>query len=422
MISKAGPEAHLLGPWIAPEDELVCLGHDEDLEAQSGALAPPIVQTSLFAQPSFDQLVSSLDDEYRARVYSRGNNPTVQAVELKIAALEGGESCRCLGSGMAAVNMVLTGALRSGDHIVFAGQTYGPTINFARRLERFGIDHVVVPKVTPERVASALRDNTRVLWMESPSTMVFETFDVAALVQLAKDRGETDGRSVLTALDNSWASPLFQKPLASGVDFVVHSATKYIGGHSDVVAGAVVGSHALMEPLFHNAFLLGGAALGPMDAWLLNRGLRTLPTRMRQHHHGGFEVAQFLAQCEHVRTVMHPGLTAQLKSHAEDPQGLAGCSGLFSFELALDGKDRDHDYDRLNAFMNALRRFRIGVSWGGVESLALAPARRGKAEALEAQGVAYGTVRLSIGLEPPAVLCEDLQRAFDVFQRSGASA
>ena len=394
-------------PRIDPCDELICLGHEEDIDAQHGALAPPVVQTSLFAQADFDALVHNLGHEFRGRIYTRGNNPTVQAVEQKLAALERGAGARLFGSGMAAVHAALTGLVGSGDHVLFVGQTYGPTLQLARRMERFGVEHSVVYDVDLDAVGAAVRPDTKVLWLESPSTMVFQRFDIRAVIERVRERAARDLRSVI---DNSWATPLFQKPLQAGVDLVVHSATKYIGGHSDVVAGVMVGDDELMERLFFDSFLLGGAVLGPWDAWLLNRGLRTLPTRMRAHHVGGLEVARFLAERAEVRRVFHPGLDSVPDDLEAEPAGLGGWSGLFSFELDVDA---DRTVETVRRLLDGLQRFRLGVSWGGVESLAIAPARDDNQDGLERQGIPYATVRLSIGLEPFDVLCADLAQALE---------
>jgi cystathionine beta-lyase/cystathionine gamma-synthase len=363
-------------PWIDPEDELLCLGHGEDVAEAGGALAPPIAQTAVFAQPSLAELMAGLASEHDHLLYTRGNNPTVAAVEAKLARLERGAACRCLASGMAAVSAVLTSLLEAGDHVLLVNQVYGPT----RQLLR---------------IAAALRDETRLIWLESPGTMLFRSLDIAAVTALARERG------IATVLDNSWATPLFQKPLTLGVDLVVHSATKYIGGHSDVVAGAVVGSAAHLETLFHEALLLDGGVLSPIDAWLLNRGLRTLPVRMRRHHETGLAVAGFLASHPRVRRVFHPAFDAA------GPGALTGYSGLLSFELATSS------FDELERFVDALERFRIGVSWGGVESLVLTPNRGDNREALAAQSIPPGLVRLSVGLEAPEFLIADLERALD---------
>jgi cystathionine beta-lyase/cystathionine gamma-synthase len=384
-------------PTLDVEDELICLGHGEDLEAQQGALAPPIVQTSLFAHPTLGDLMLSLGAEHRHHVYTRGQNPTVEAVEEKLARLERGEAAKLFASGMSAISSILYGLLRSGDHVVFLNQVYGPTLQLAAHLQRFGIEHDVVLDLDLEALQRALRPETRMVWMESPGTMLFRLLDIAAVVALARQHGAT------TVHDNSWATPLFQKPLTLGVDIVVHSATKYLGGHSDVIAGAVVTRRDLLEEIFYNAYLLNGGALGPFDAWLVNRGLRTLPVRLRQHHATGLKVARFLSQHDAVRRVFHPGLASDGEDSLQ--RQLRGFSGLFSFELAT---ERFADVER---FVDRLKRFRIGVSWGGVESLVIAPFRGDNQDALLAQGIPPGTVRLSVGLEGAAVLIEDLEKA-----------
>ena len=388
-------------PRIDSVDELICLGHEEDLEAQGGALAPPVVQTSLFAQPSHEALMAGLDAEHRHHVYSRGQNPTVEALEGKMARLERGEACKCFSSGMAAISALLQSELSAGDHILFVNHTYGPTLGLAERLESVGITHDQVFDLEVDALARALLENTRIVWLESPGTMLFRCLDVAAVADLCRERG------VLTVLDNSWASPLLQKPLTHGIDLVVHSATKYIGGHSDVIAGALVGSFELVERIFHRGFLLGGGALAPWDAFLLNRGLRTLPIRMRAHHQAGLEVGAWLRERAEVRRVHHPAWTSSETTR----RTLRGYSGLLSFELD------PGDGARVARCIDRLTRFRIGVSWGGVESLVLSPQRDDNTEALAARGVPAGLIRLSVGLEPTETLIADLEQAL-----AGASA
>ncbi len=387
-------------PRIDPADELVCLGHGEDAAEQVGSMSPPIVQTSLFAHRSIDDLTAGLAAEHRSHVYTLGQNPTVEAVETKIASLERGDACKVLASGMAAISAVFLGLLESGNHLLFVNNTYGPTLELAARLRSFGIDYDVILSSDLQTIEQALRPETRMIWLESPGTMLFRVVDIAGIATLGRDRG------VLTAIDNSWATPLYQKPLDLGVDLVIHAATKYMGGHSDVIAGAVVGSAETLETIFYNSYLLLGGAIGPFDAWLLNRGLRTLPNRMRQHHADGLQVARFLSQQPQVKRVFHPALTGDPRLVQDQMSGFAS---LFSFELDTD------DYQRVAAFVDRLKLFRIGVSWGGVESLALTPNQETNAEALEAQQIPPGTVRLSVGLEGAAMLIEDLDQALARF-------
>jgi cystathionine beta-lyase/cystathionine gamma-synthase len=253
--------------------------------------------------------------------------------------------------------------------------------------------------------------------------MLFRLLDLPTLARLARARG------ILTCIDNSWATPLFQKPLTFGIDIVVHSGTKYLGGHSDLIAGAVITTAERMEELFYRAFLLNGGILAPFDAWLLLRGLRTLPVRLRQHQDDGLRVAEFLSEHPAVRRVHHPAFGAGRDAAdrdvasrdvasrgAADPDAadrtladgqLRGYSGLFSFELARG------DFDTVCHVLNSLRTFRLGVSWGGYESLAISPERGHNAAQLEAQGIPRGLIRLSVGLEGAELLIDDLTNALE---------
>lgn len=357
-------------------------------------MATPIVQTSLFAYPNYDAILEAFRAESRNYVYSRGQNPTVEVLETKLAALEQGEACKCFGSGIAAVSAVIMGLLKAGEHILFVNHTYGPTIQLARHLKRFGIEHDLLLDTSVDDVARALRPNTRLVWLENPGTMLFRTMDIEAIAGIARAHG------ALTCIDNSWASPLYQKPIRHGVDIVVHSATKYIGGHSDVIAGAVITTAERMETIFYRAFMLNGGILAPFDAWLLLRGMRTMPVRMRQHEADGLRVAEFLRARTDVGAVYHPAF-------GEPSLSLTGHSGLFSFEIATG------EFEAVRRFINGLRRFRIGISWGGVESLVISPNRGDNLRYLDAQRMPHGLVRLSIGLEGADALIEDIGSSLD---------
>jgi cystathionine beta-lyase/cystathionine gamma-synthase len=379
---------------ISQQDIRLCLEDQEVGAPGPQPMATPIVQTSLFAFPDLDSYIAAAKHEDRNHVYSRGNNPTVEVLERKLAALEQGEACKCFGSGIAAASAIILGLLRSGDHILFVNQTYGPIIQLASHLRRFGIEHDVTFDLDADSVAAAMRPNTKMVWLENPGTMVFRTFDIAAVADVARSRG------ALTCLDNSWASPLFQKPIVHGVDIVFHSATKYIGGHSDVVAGALITTAERTEQIFHRAYMLNGGILAPFDAWLLLRGIRTLPVRMQQHEADGLRVAEFLRTRKEVRQVFHPAF-------GEKSPSLTGTSGVFSFELAAG------TFEAIRQFIDGLKRFRIGVSWGGVESIVLTANRGYNLAYLDSQNIPHGTVRLSIGLEGADVLIEDIARSLD---------
>lgn len=390
---------------IDPRDVAICVA--EDPEAPGGRegpvagpepAAPPIVQSSLFAFPTLGALFEGLGSEHRTSVYTRGRNPTVGEVERRIAALERGEACLCFGSGMAATSAVMLGLLRAGDHVLFVNDTYGPTLQLAEHLGRFGISHDLVLETDPAAVERALRPATRLVWLESPGTMRFRVLDIAAVADVARARG------ILTGIDNSWATPLCQKPIELGVDLVMHTASKYLGGHSDLIAGAVVSTAERIEEIFYRAYLLNGGILGPFDAWLLLRGIRTLPVRLRQHEADALAVAAFLRDHPAVRRVFHPSLAEGEEARLVERQ-LAGTTGLLSFELA------DGSFESVRRVIDALRRFRIGVSWGGVESLVISPNRGTNGERLDALGIPRGLIRLSVGLEGADLLIEDLAAA-----------
>ncbi len=365
---------------------------------RSRPASTPIHQTSLFTFPDFQGLLDGFASEHRTNLYSRGRNPTVQELERKLAELERGEACLCFSSGMAAVSAVFLGLLEAGDHILFVNDTYGPTLQLAGHLERFGIQHDLLLDLDLPSVEAAIRPNTRLMWMESPGTMRFRILDVHAVASLARERG------ILTGIDNSWATPLCQKPLTLGVDIVMHTCSKYIGGHSDVIAGALVTDADRAERLFYGPYLLNGGVMGPFDAWLLLRGLQTLPTRLAQHEADALRVAEFLDAHPAVRRVHHPALGEGRQLAASQ---LTGTTGLFSFELERGG------LDNVTRVLDALEHFGIGVSWGGVESLVISPVGRTNRERLTELGIPDGLIRLSVGLEGAKILIDDLAAALD---------
>ena len=284
---------------------------------------------------------------------------------------------------------MIVGLLSAGDHILFVNNTYGPALQLAKQLGRFGITHTLLLDTEPHDVRNALLPNTKLIWLENPGTMLFRTLDLAAIADIAKQHG------ALTCIDNSWASPLYQKPLLHGIDIVVHSATKYIGGHSDVVAGAVITTEERMTQIYFRAYLLLGGILHPFDSWLLLRGLRTMPVRMEQHEKDALRVAEFLREQPEIAEVNHPAF-------GKPSSSLTGYSGLFSFVL------RDAEFAQVRDFINGLTRFRIGVSWGGVESLVISPNRGNNLHYLETHRIPQGLVRMSIGLEGADALIEDI--------------
>ncbi len=375
----------------------------EDRSQYFGAVAPPIVQSSIFAFPSVEAMRAGFRDEFGNHVYTRGNNPTVEILRRKIAALEGAEDCLMFGSGAAAMAAGAIACVSAGDHAVCVAKPYSWTRALLKDLlGRFGVTVTFVDGTDVANFDSALNDRTRLIVLESPNSMTFEQQDLAAIATIARARG------IRTLCDNSYATPLNQSPLALGIDLVAHSATKYLNGHSDVVAGALCGSAALMREVFRGPYMTLGAILAPHDAWLMIRGLRTLPIRMQRIAETSARVLAFLEAHPRVRRVYSPHARANPQLGLGEAQ-LRGASGLLTIELdAL-------DVAAVERFCDALTRFLMTVSWGGYESLAFPVCAVFPRDAPlhPPAGVSLGCVRLSIGLEEADVLIADLSQALD---------
>lgn len=364
------------------------------------AVVPPIVQTSLFTFETFDDMVATYRGERNRPVYSRGLNPTVRHFEEMLAKLEGGEDALGFGSGMAAISSTVITFVEPGDRIVAVKNLYPDAFRlFGTLLKRMKIEVTYVDGTDVDAVDKAMQ-GARLLYLESPTSWIMETHDVAALAAIAKKHG------AVSVIDNSWASPIFQQPLSLGVDIVLHSASKYLGGHSDVVAGVVTGSKTLIDRIRGEALPYLGGKMSPFDAWLLIRGLRTLPIRMKAHEASGLEIARRLRLLDVVERVNHPGLANQL------PPGLTGTSGLFSF-VFREGVD-------IPAFCDHLKLFKLGVSWGGHESLVVPGEvvlqQKAQPNSAHAFGMNPRSVRLHVGLEGTEVLWRDLETAIAAAQ------
>ena len=372
------------------------VAHDDEHAFQ--AVVPSIVQTSLFTFRNLAEMVETYAGRKSRDVYSRTTNPTVTEFEHKLAALEGADGAIGFPSGMAAISGAVLSLVKPGDRIVSVRHVYPDAYRlFEGLLKRWGVSTTYVDGRDLDAVAKALPGAT-ILYMESPTSWTMEAHDVGALAALAK------AQSVMTLIDNSWATPVLQRPLALGVDLVMHSASKYIGGHSDTVAGVVAGSAPLIDHIRRTICPYIGAKLAPFEAWLLLRGLRTLPLRVQAHGASARAIAERLREHPMVTAVHYPGLTAPL------PPGLLGSSGLFSFEA-------HHGLD-IPAFCDALRFFKLGVSWGGHESLVV-PALVTRVQAAGPNsavdfGVPERMIRLHVGLEGTEALWADLAQAFEV--------
>jgi cystathionine beta-lyase len=370
-------------------------------------VVPPIYQTSLFTFASYAEMELTVRGEQQRAVYSRGNNPTVAAFEQKVAALEGAEAARATASGMAAISMTVLSQLSAGDRVVCVRDVYPDTYKLLSAfLPRFGVTVDFIDGSDTDAFVAAL-PGARLAYLESPTSLTFQLQDLEAITAAARRCGVT------TILDNSWATPLHQRPLQHGVDLVVHTASKYLGGHSDVVAGVVVGSRAVIGGLSALEYSVLGGKLSPLEAFLLLRGLRTLPVRLAHQAAAGLKVARWLSEQPQVSAVHHPGL-------AEGVQGerfrryFSGASSLFSIELAGGPL-------QVRAFVDALRLFQLGVSWGGYESLVY-PAAIGHSappgpNAQRDFGVSPQLIRLHVGLEDPDDLIRDLAGALVARER-----
>ena len=372
----------------AKEDILMHLGDEYD--RFMGAIVPPIFQNSLFTRKLHNHGYD----------YTRVSNPTTEIAERKMAALEEGEAARCFSSGMGAISAAIMSIISQGAHVICVQSAYGPARHFlGSYLARFGVETTFVAGDRIEQFEQAIRPETKLIYLESPSSHIFMLQDLQAVADLAKSRGIT------TIIDNTWATPLYSNPLKFGIDMVVHSASKYLGGHSDIVGGVIVGTAAAMEKIAHQERALFGAVMDPHQSWLLLRGMRTLPVRLRQHQENAMAVARFLEQHPKVERVYYPGLPSHPQYELGRKQ-MSGYTGLLSF------LPRASDRDILE-MIPKLRYFEHGPSWGGFESLITAPGVGIRDEDSRLTGIPRGLVRISVGLERAETLIADLEQALD---------
>jgi len=369
------------------------LAHDPNAHADE-AVVPSIAQTSLFTFGSFAEMSDTFAGKRTRNVYSRTTNPTVSMFERKIAALEETDDAIGFPSGMAAISGTVLAFVQPRDRMVCVRHVYPDAYRFFETLLKkleVAVDYVDGSDLA---AVEAALPGAKLLYLESPTSWTMQAHDVAALAALARRHG------ALSVIDNSWATPIFQRPITLGVDLVIHSASKYIGGHSDTVAGVLAGRAELVTHVRRSVCPYIGAKLAPFEAWLLIRGLRTLPARILAHEESALELARRLAAHPAVTAVHHPALAGPL------PSGLTGTTGLFSFEVD-DGVD-------IAALCDALELFQLGVSWGGHESLVI-PALIARAQAAGPNSaldfaVPPRMIRLNIGLEGTEALWADLQQ------------
>ncbi|MYX35356.1 MULTISPECIES: cystathionine gamma-synthase [unclassified Streptomyces] len=372
--------------------ETLAIHAGQPADARTGAVVTPIYQVSTYKQDG----VGGLRGGYE---YSRSANPTRTALEENLAALEGGRRGLAFASGLAAEDCLLRTVLKPGDHVVIPNDAYGGTFRlFAKVVERWGVRWSVADTSDPAAVRAALRPETRMIWVETPSNPLLGITDIAALADIAR------GADARLVVDNTFASPYLQQPLALGADVVVHSTTKYMGGHSDVVGGALVAAEAgLGEELAYHQNAMGAVA-GPFDAWLVMRGIKTLAVRMDRHSDNAARVAELLSLHPKVTQVYYPGLPEHA-GHDIAAKQMKRFGGMVSFRVA-GGEEAAVEV------CNRARLFTLGESLGGVESLIEHPGRMTHASvAGSALEVPADLVRLSVGIESVDDLLEDLRQA-----------
>ncbi|MBI2265087.1 MAG: cystathionine gamma-synthase [Armatimonadetes bacterium] len=378
--------------FFAFETRAIHVGQDPD--PATGAIIVPIYQTSTYVQEELGK--------HKGYEYSRTGNPTRTALEICLASLEEGKYGLAFSSGMAAVFTCMN-LLQAGDHVICGDDVYGGTYRlFEKVMKKYGLSFDFVDTSDPFLIQPLIRKNTRMIWLESPTNPLLKLVDIRAVCSLAREKG------IISVVDNTFMTPCFQKPLSLGADIVVHSTTKYLGGHSDVVGGAVITSNdGYYETMkFHQNAV--GAVPGPMDCWLVLRGLKTLACRMRAHEENGKIVADYLECHPEVSRVIYPGLASH-PAHSLARTQMQGFGGMVSFVLK-------GGYDSARSFLGATKLFSLAESLGGVESLIEHPASMTHAsiprELRERLGISDGLMRLSVGIENSLDLQSDLDGAF----------
>jgi methionine-gamma-lyase len=369
----------------------------------TGSISIPIYETSTFVFENAEQGAARFAGTATGYIYTRLGNPTIRALERNIAELENGEDARACASGMAAINLAVTSVAKQGDHVISTDCLYGGTQKlFSDILPKFGIEFSFVDTSVVENIESAFRKNTKLIFLETPSNPTLKLTDLQKAAKIAKKH------TVVTMVDNTFMSPYFQRPIEQGIDVVVHSLTKYLSGHSDVVGGVIVGNNAFiknLDPLLKNT----GATLGPFEAWLTLRGTKTLPLRMERHNENALKVAEWLEKHPKVQKVYYPGLKSNPQRELAMRQ-MSGFGGMISFELK-------GGLEAGRKLMNSVKLCALAVSLGAVETLIQHPASMThavvpKEERLKS-GITDSLVRLSVGIEDAEDIIFDLEQAMN---------
>jgi cystathionine beta-lyase/cystathionine gamma-synthase len=372
----------------------------EERSEYYGAVAPPIVQSSNFASSRVSDFREKLKTELQLPFYTRGYNPTVAILRAKIAALEGAEDALVFGSGSAAVAAAVMSVAKRGDHVLCVAKPYSWTNTLlSKYLHKYGVETTFVDGGEVKDFSPHMKENTRLVYLESPNSMTFEIQDISGISALCKSKG------IAMVVDNSYNSPLNQSPLAMGADLVVHSATKYLNGHSDAVAGVVCGSKERIMKMFEEEYMTLGAIISPHDAWLIIRGLRTLELRVNKSSENAHYLVEKLKGHPRIEKIYYPFGSSYPKWELAQKQMTQG-GGLFS--ICLKAKDEEE----IERFCDALKRFLIATSWGGYESLVFPLCALAKSKSFTSP-LPWNMLRFYAGIENKEHLLEDMLSALE---------
>jgi cystathionine beta-lyase/cystathionine gamma-synthase len=374
----------------------------EERENYFNAIAPPIVQTSNFSFRKVDDMRKAFADEMGGYLYSRGLNPTVDILRKKLAALDGAEDCLVFNSGAAVIFAGVLANVKSGDHIVSVRNPY----TWAQKmfdiiLPRFGVTTTYVDGRETKNIEEAIQSNTSLIYLESPNSWDYALQDLEAIAAIAKQRG------IVTMIDNSYCTPLYQRPIEMGIDLSMQTATKYISGHSDTLGGVLSGSHEMMKRIFNSEYLNIGSGIQPFNAWLLIRGLRTLPARLERITRTTAEVVRFLKQHPKVRQVIFPFDESFPQCQLAKRQ-MQGACGLLTFTI------KDGTCESITRFCESLKHIMMAVSWGGHESLVIPKCAGIQPGDFDGANPEHQYIRLYVGLEDASWLIADLSEALNL--------
>jgi len=361
----------------------------EDRHQYFNAICPPVIQSSNFAFKNFKDFRKAFGDEFKNSIYTRGNNPTVNILRKKLAALEKAEDSLVFASGIAAIAAAVMTNVKAGSHVLCVNAPYSWTHKLMTNyMPRFNVTNSFFDGKNLESLKNGIQENTSVIYLESPNSMLMELQDLQAISKIAKEKG------IITIIDNSYASPYFQNPIEHGIDIVVHSGTKYINGHSDVVCGVLCGKEAMIRKIFESELMNIGGIISPHDANLIIRGLRTLEIRMERSHQSAMKIVEWLEQHPKVEKVNYP-FSKNFPQYELAKQQMRGCGGLLSVQF------KTEKIENIEQFSDALQRFLLAVSWGGHESLVLPVAAFYNRKGYKNPDAPWNLVRFYIGLEDP---------------------